>query len=141
MDRYRRPHNPVLHLETARAFSQMRLPDFDHVQDWALVQAFAALFKTRRVPAYWLRHIQFLMKVEHDRRGGAGDSPILSQKIPRNYQGRTVLKLTHGEEKIFVLFSSPSPLVIAKQQVFYEISCPICLYAEPDEMTGFAINS
>lgn len=123
-----RAHNPILHRETAKAFAQMQLPDFSHVQDWALVQAFAPLFKTSRLPLYWLRDIQRLMRFEHSYLGMTDSLVTLHQTVPQSWGNRTVLMLTQGLTKKFVLFTQPSPLTLKTEPIFREISCPVYLY-------------
>ncbi len=123
-----RPHNPVLHRETAKAFVRLHMPDFSHVQDWALVQAFAPLFKTRRLPRYWLHDIHRLMQFEHSRLELDDPMVKLHQAVPPSWSGRTVLLLSKARVKQFVLFTQPSPLTLAFEPVFRKITCPADLY-------------
>lgn len=133
---YDRPRNPMLHIEVARAFARLQTPDFEHIQSWALVQAFAALFKTRRLPAYWLRHMQLLINIEHSRQGIKGERAIFVQNVPDNYQNRAMLMLSRGEEKLFVLFSSPNLVGLVQQPIFAPAACPIWLYLEDGSVAG-----
>lgn len=123
-----RPHNPVLHRETAKAFAQMQAPDFSRVQDWALVQAFAPLFKTRRLPRYWLHDVQRLMRFEHNYLDIEDPPAVLHQATPNQFNGRTVLFLTKAQSRQFILFTQPSPLTLAREPVFSKVACPIELY-------------
>lgn len=128
MNRYRKPRNPVLQLEVARAFAKLTVPDFSHVQDWALVQAFAPLFKTRRLARYWLHDMQRLIDFELVTSGQTGQAVTISQGTPDFYHNRTVLLLKQGNCRVIVLFSLPDPLTLEDRPVFQLATCPIELY-------------